>query len=216
MATVSPDQLLAQLQWRYAVKKFDSAAKISSATWSALEESLVLAPSSYGLQPWKFFVVENPDLRAALLPHSWGQKQIVEASHLVVFAVKKDVSAADAERLANHSTVVRGLPAGALDGYKQMMVGNLTRTPAAELDIWMSRQVFIALGGFLTACALLGVDACPMEGFLPEKYDELLDLPAKGYAARVVATAGYRHPEDKNAAMKKVRYPRAEIVERIA
>jgi nitroreductase len=216
MATVTPDQLLARLQWRYAVKKFDPAAKIPAETWTALEEALVLSPSSYGLQPWKFFVVENPSVRAALLPHSWGQKQIVEASHLVVFAVKKDVSAADAERLANHSTDVRGLPAGSLDGYKQMMAGSLTRTPAAELDVWMSRQVFIALGGFLTACALLGVDACPMEGFLPEKYDEVLGLPEKGYAARVVATAGYRHPEDKNAAMKKVRYPRAEIVERIA
>ena len=216
MATVSPDDLLAQLRWRYAVKKFDPAAKISAETWSILEESLVLAPSSYGLQPWKFFVVENHGVRAALLPHSWGQKQIVDASHLVVFAVKKDVSAADAERHADHSTAVRGLPAGTLDGYKQLMIGSLTRTPAAELDIWMSRQVFIALGGFLTACALLGVDACPMEGFLPEKYDEVLGLPERGYASRVLVTAGYRHPEDRNAAMKKVRYPRSEVVERIA
>ncbi len=90
------------------------------------------------------------------------------------------------------------------------------QTPAAELDIWMSRQVFIALGGFLTACALLGVDACPMEGFLPEKYDEVLGLPEKGYASRVVATVGYRHPDDKNAALKKVRFAHSEIVERIA
>jgi len=216
MSAVSSEQLLAQLKWRYAVKKFDPVAKIPADTWNALEESLVLAPSSYGLQPWKFFVVENPTVRAALLPHSWGQKQIVDASHLVVFAVKKDVSAADAERLANYSATVRGLPAGSLDAYKQLMVGSLTRTPAAELDIWMSRQVFIALGGFLTACALLGVDTCPMEGFLPEKYDEVLGLPEKGYASRVVATAGYRHPEDKQAALKKVRFAHSEIVERIA
>ena len=215
MSSVSPEQLLAQLNWRYAVKKFDATKIIPDATWSALEQSLVLTPSSYGLQPWKFFVVENPALRKELLPHSWGQEQIVDASHLVVFAVKANVSAADAERLAAWSTKVRELPDGALDGYKKMMAGSLTRTAPADIDVWMSRQVFIALGNFLTACAILGVDACPMEGFVPAKYDELLGLTNKGNAARVVATAGYRHADDKNATMKKVRYPHAEIIERI-
>ncbi len=216
MSTVSPEQLLTQLKWRYAVKRFDPDKKISAGTWAALEEALVLTPSSYGLQPWKFFVVENPALRQSLLPHSWGQKQIVEASHLVVFAVKANVSPSDAERLATWSTEVRGLPTDALDGYKNMMIGSLTRTPAVDIDIWMSRQVFIALGNFLTACAVLGVDACPMEGFVPEKYDGVLGLTAKGYAARVVATAGYRHAEDGNAKLKKVRFPHAEMIERIA
>jgi len=216
MSPVSPDQLIAQLRWRYAVKKFDPAAKIPAATWAVLEETLVLTPSSYGLQPWKFFVVENPQLREDLLPHSWGQKQIVEASHLVVFAVKTNVNPADAEKLSAWSTEVRGLPSGALDGYKKMMVGSLSRTPPAEIDVWMSRQVFIALGNFLTACAILGVDACPMEGFVPEQYDRILGLAEKGYASRVVATVGYRNPDDGNAEMKKVRYPLAEIVERLA
>lgn len=215
MSNVSPEQLLAQLNWRYAVKKFDASKTIPDTTWSALEESLVLTPSSYGLQPWKFFVVQNPALRKELLLHSWGQEQIVDASHLVVFAVKTNVSAADAERLTSWSTKVRSLPEGALDGYKKMMVGSLTKTSPADIDVWMSRQVFIALGNFLTACALLGVDACPMEGFVPAKYDELLGLTEKGYAARVVATAGYRHAEDKNATLKKVRYPHAEMIERI-
>ncbi len=215
MSSVSPDQLLDSLKWRYAVKKFDPTAKISAATWDALEEALVLTPSSYGLQPWKFFVVENPAIREQLLPHSWGQRQIVEASHLVVFAVKIDVGAADAEKLASFSTEIRGLPAGSLDTYKQMIVGSLTRATPAEVDVWMSRQVFIALGNFLTAAALLGVDACPMEGFVPAKYDEILGLTARGYAARVVATAGTRHPDDVYAGLKKVRYSREEIIERI-
>ena len=99
MTPVSPDAALAALNWRYAVKKFDPAKKIPADTWAALEQSLVLSPSSYGLQPWKFFVVETPAVREQLLPHSWGQKQIVDASHLVVFALKKDMGAADAERL---------------------------------------------------------------------------------------------------------------------
>lgn len=215
MTPVSPAAALAALNWRYAVKKFDPTKKIPAETWAALEQSLVLSPSSYGLQPWKFFVVETPAVREQLLPHSWGQKQIVDASHLVVFAVKKNVGPADAERLVARSAAVRNLPVGALDGYKNMMVGSLTRTPAPEIDVWMSRQVFIALGVFLTTAAVLGVDACPMEGFVPEKYDEILGLTAKGYASRVVATAGYRAADDAYASLAKVRYPVAEVVERV-
>ncbi len=215
MTPVSPDAALAALHWRYAVKKFDPTKKIPADLWAALEQSLVLSPSSYGLQPWKFVVVETPAVREQLLPHSWGQKQIVDASHLVVFALKKDIGAADAERLIARSVAVRNLPSAALDGYKGMIVGSLAKTPAPAIDVWMSRQVFIALGVFLTTAAMLGVDACPMEGFVPEKYDEILGLTAKGYAARVVATAGYRAADDPYASLAKVRYPTEEIVERV-
>jgi nitroreductase len=215
MTTLSDAELLTQLNWRYAVKKFDAAKKIPAETWSALEQSLVLSPSSYGLQPWKFFIVENPEVRKQLLPVSWGQNQIVEASHLVVFAVKKDVGPADAERLIQRISEVRGVPAAALDGYKKMMTGSLSRTTPTEIDVWMSRQVFIALGVFLTSCAAVGVDACPMEGFQPEKYDEILGLTAKGFASRVIATAGYRAADDSYATMKKVRYPESDVLERI-
>lgn len=215
MTPVSPATALAALNWRYAVKKFDKTKKIPADTWAALEQALVLSPSSYGLQPWKFFVVETPATREQLLPHSWGQKQIVDASHLVVFAVKKDVGPADAERLVARSSAVRGIPPATLDGYKNMMVGSLTRSSAPEIDAWMSRQVFIALGVFLTTAAMLGVDACPMEGFVPEKYDEILGLTAKGYAARVAATAGYRAADDAYAALAKVRFPAEEVVARV-
>jgi nitroreductase len=215
MTPVSPDAATAALNWRYAVKKFDPSKKIPAATWAALEQALVLSPSSYGLQPWKFFVVETPAVREQLLPHSWGQRQVVDADKLVVFAVKKDVSAADADRLIARTVQVRGIPADKLEGYRQMMTGSLTRTPAAEVDVWMSRQVFIALGVFLTTAAVLGVDACPMEGFVPEKYDEVLGLGAKGYASRVVATAGYRAADDAYATLKKVRYESGEVIERV-
>ena len=215
MSVVSPDAALAALNWRYAVKKFDPARKIEPDTWAVLEQSLVLSPSSYGLQPWKFFVVETPAVREQLLPASWGQRQIVDASHLVVFAVKTNVGPADAERLITRSAAVRNIPAERLEGYKGMMVGTLTRTSAADVDVWMSRQVFIALGVFLTTAAMLGVDACPMEGFIPEKYDDLLGLSAKGYAARVAVTAGYRAADDATAGLAKVRYPAEEVIERV-
>jgi nitroreductase len=215
MKFLLPADAVAALNWRYAVKKFDPAKTIPADTWAALEQSLLLSPSSYGLQPWKFFVVQNPALREQLLPHSWGQRQVVDADKLVVFAVKKEVSAADADRLVARTSVVREVHVDTLAGYHKMMAGSLTRTPAAEVDVWMSRQVFIALGFFLTAAAVLGVDTCPMEGFVPEKYDEVLGLGAKGYASRVVATAGYRAADDAYGTAKKVRYELGEVVEHI-
>jgi nitroreductase len=215
MTPISTETALARLRWRYAVKQFDPARTIDPATWAALEDSLVLAPSSYGLQPWKFFVVESPAVRERLLEHSWGQRQVVEASHLVVFAVKENMNASDAERLVRRMSEVRGVPVEALEGYRGMMAGSLSRSSPAEIDTWMSRQVFIALGQFLATCAMVGVDACPMEGFVPAKYDEILGLPAKGYASRVVATVGYRSPGDKTSGYAKVRYPKEELIERL-
>lgn len=213
--SMSPETLLAALNWRYAVKKFDAAQRIPAELWATLEETLVLAPSSFGLQPWKFFVVNDPTMRAKLLPASWGQTQIVDASHLVVFAVKTNVGPDDAERLIQRTASVREIPPTALEGYKGMMVGSLSQATPAEVEAWMSRQVFIALGQFLTACAVLGVDACPMEGFEPAKYDEILGLPAKGYRSIVVATVGYRSADDRNARLAKVRYPKADVIEHL-
>lgn len=215
MPAVSADTVLGQLGWRYATKKFDAAKKIPSAVWDQLEEALRLAPSSYGLQPWKFFVVTDPAVRAKLHPAAWNQAQILDASHLVVFAVKKGMGPADAERLVKRVAEVRGVPVESLDGYKGMMAGSLSGKPTEEVDHWMTRQVYIALGVFLSAAALIGVDACPMEGFQPALFDEILGLPAKGYGSVVLATAGYRSPADNYAAAKKVRYKREDVIEHI-
>lgn len=209
------DEVLDQLRWRYAVKKFDASRKIPADAWVKLEEALILAPSSYGLQPWKFFVVNDRGIREKLLPHSWGQRQIVDASHLVVFAVKSDVGPADAERLIARSAEVRGVHPDVLVGYKKMMIGTMAKLSPEEIREWMTRQVFIAHGVFLTTAAMMGIDACPMEGFVSEKYDEILGLPAKGYRAIVLATAGYRAVDDANATLAKVRFRKSEIIETI-
>lgn len=208
----SPESVVSSLRWRYATKKFDPARKIPREKWDALMEALVLAPSSYGLQPWKFFVVEDPATRAKLQAASWGQSQIVDADKLVVFAARKGFGAADVERFVARIAEVRKTPAAALDGYKQMMLGVLGRP---QLEAWVARQVYLALGTFLVSAAALGVDACPMEGIEPAKYDEILGLSAKGYTALCVATAGFRAADDAYAAQAKVRFPRAEVVETI-
>ena len=215
-AVVSTEQLLQQLHWRYATKKFDPTKKIADDVWQALVESLVLAPSSFGLQPWKFFVVANPEVRQQLVEQSWGQTQVVEASHLVVLAFKKGVNTADVDRYMQNIADVRQVPIDNLQGFAKVINGFLEKPPyPIEVDEWSKRQVYIALGQFMTSAALLGIDTCPMEGFNPPKYDEILGLAEQGYASVVVCPAGYRAEDDKSAAQAKVRYPAQDLVQYI-
>jgi nitroreductase len=213
MSTITSEQLLQQLQWRYATKQFDPARKISVPDWAALEDALVLSPSSFGLQPWKFVVVTNPALREKLVPVSWGQRQVAEASHLVVFALKKNFSEADVTAYIERISAVRGIPAAALGQYNDMMVGSLFKgRDAAARKAWAIDQIYIALGNFLTSAAVLGIDTCPMEGIDPVKYDEILGLDALGLASVVVGVAGYRAATDKYAALKKVRFEHKDVI----
>lgn len=210
---LSTDALLQQLHWRYAVKKFDASRKIPAATWSSLVQATVLSPSSYGLQPWKFVVVDDPKLRETLKPASYNQPQITDASHLVVFCSRTNMDASDVQRLIDRMVAVQGVTADSLDAYKQTMLGSVSRKSQAENEAWAANQVFIALGFFLSAAAQLGIDACPMEGFERAKYDEILGLTAQGYGARVLATAGYRAADDKYGAAPKVRFEIGTVVE---
>ena len=209
--TVLPDTLVSALNWRYAVKKFDASGRIPLDKWEALEESLVLSPSSYGLQAWKFLVIEDKALRAKLRPASWDQSQITDADKLVVFLVKKDAGPADVQRFVDRISEVRRIPAEMLEGYKQMMTQSVT-LPSEKVEAWLTRQVYIALGNFLTSAALLGVDACPMEGFDKDEYDKILGLHAQGWKSVVIAAAGVRAPDDAYAKNKKVRFPKSELI----
>ena len=208
-----PDDLLAPLRWRYATKQFDAASRIPDDVWAALEETLVLTPSSYGLQPWTFVVVTSPETKALLRPASYGQAQITDSSHLVVFAAKRSLDATYIGRFLDRSAEVRGVPREALDGFGKRIAGDLVSGSRSQ-DIfgWAGRQAFIALGNFLTAAALLGVDTCAMEGIDPDKYDAILGLEALGLRTVVAAAAGYRHADDKYAAQPKVRFPAGELI----
>ena len=145
--TFTPQEVLKQLEWRYAVKEFDSSKKIPEDVWKVLEQSLVLSPSSFGLQPWKFFVVRNPEIRQQLVEHSWGQKQVVDASHLVVLTIKKDVNEKDVNTYVQRMSEVRNVPLEKLEGLSNMVKGFLTNPPyPLDKDAWSTRQVYIALG----------------------------------------------------------------------
>ena len=213
MNQIPPAQLLESLNWRYATKQFDASKKIPAATWQALEEALVLSPSSYGLQPWQFFVVTNPDLRAKLRPHSWNQSQITDASHLVVFAIPEKVDIPYMEKYLARIAEVRGVTLESLAFYRDMMMSDVIAGPRqAWVREWAARQLYIALGNFMTSAALLGIDTCPLEGLDPREYDAILDLPAKGYNTVVACAAGYRADTDKYATLPKVRFEKSDLI----
>ncbi len=212
MTSIPTQTLTEALHWRYATKKFDPTKKIPAETWAALQQSLVLAPSSYGLEPWKFVIVDDPATREKISAAAYGQRQPVDCSHLVVFAGRKNMDAKDVEKFITHTAAVRGLPKDSLKGYQDTIEGSVERArKGGYLDVWNSRQVYIALGVYLASAALLGVDTCPMEGFDPAKVDEILGLSAKGYGSLVLGPAGYRAADDKYAGLAKVRYPAQDV-----
>jgi nitroreductase len=211
-----PSQLVDALNWRYATKKFDPARKIPADVWHALEQSLVLAPSSIGLQPWKFYIVTDPATKTQLQGASYRQAQIVDCSHLVVFTVRRDIDAAHVERHIERMIEVTGAAPETLAKFRTMTMRNLDKARAeGKLDTWQEHQVYIALGKFMAAAAVLGIDTCPMEGIEPAKYDEILGLGASNYATSVACAAGYRLPDDKYATMKKVRFKPEDVIVRI-
>jgi nitroreductase len=216
MTPIDTSTLLAALQWRYATKQFDPTRRIPAETWSALEQTLVLAPSSIGLQPWKFFVITDPALRARLLPGANGQRQVVDCSHFVVLTVRRNLGADHVARHIDRMAQVRGVEAASLARFAEMARRNLDEARSeGRLDIWQTHQIYIALGGFMTAAALLGVDTCPMEGFEPDQFDEQLGLIGTDYASVVACAAGYRAADDKYATIPKVRFAPEDVIVRI-
>ena len=214
-AALTPAQLLASLEWRYATKAFDTR-KLPDATWAALEESLRLAPSSYGLQPWKFIVVNDPALRAKLRPVSWNQSQVTDASHLVVFARRTEVTEADVNEFFNQMVSERSADATKLEPYRQMMLGGVVNgKDAAGQKEWAARQLYIALGQLMGAAAAMAIDTCALEGIDPAAYTDILGLQGTGYEVVVACAVGYRSAEDKFAGMKKIRFPAARVISRV-
>jgi len=202
--------LLEQLNKRYATKKFDTTKKISADDLSTLLEAIRLSASSYGLQAYKVLVIENEAIRKQLRAASWDQSQITDASQLLVFAVDTNFGEKGVDRFVEIVADVRNLEVSTLSGYADMMKGSFKR-PQEEVQAWLTRQVYIALGFGLVAAAELDIDACPMEGFDTSKYDEILGLKEKELHAIVVLAVGYRSSEDKYQHLAKVRRCKEEL-----
>ena len=210
---MTTELILKQMHWRYAVKKFDTNRKIGPKEWELLEESLRLSPSSYGLQPWKFIVVHNKELLKKLTPLSWGQTQVEDCSHYIVFTTKIKLDEEHITRLVAKTAEVRGIDPKTLDRLKEVMVGDLIKGPRSQtIDHWAQRQSYIAMGFLMETAALLSIDTCPMEGLDPKGYDKVLSLEGTGYATVAAMACGYRHADDKYQSVKKVRFEKSDII----
>lgn len=197
--------------WRYATKKFDATKNVSDADFQILKDAIRLSASSYGLQPYQVILVENPELRAQLQPAAWGQAQLVDASHVLVFANITNIGDAEIDAYLKNMAETRGLPIDALQGYGDFMKSKISTLPVEQRNVWTSKQTYLALGNLLNAAAELNIDVTPMEGFEPEKVNEILGLNEKGLNASLIATIGYRHADDATQSYAKVRKSEQEL-----
>lgn len=194
-----------KLQWRYATKRFDSTKTLSDEKLNILKETFNLTATSYGLQPLKLVVVSNTDLKAQLMPLTFSQPQVRDASHVLVLCIEKNI---DANFIVDHFKRVEGArntPRTILDPFEKALINNFSEKQTPEIRQWMANQLYLTLGALLTVCALENIDACPIEGFEPKKYDELLGLDEKGLESVIVLPVGYRDESDFFISLKKVR-----------
>lgn len=201
--------------WRYATKKFDSSKKISTEDLNILKEAIRLSASSYGLQLYKVFLIENKDIREQLKEFSWRQSQVTDASHLFVFANYVDIQDSHIDNYIDNIAKTRNLKVEDLKGFADLMKTKIIGLSPNTKAIWTSKQAYLAMGNLLNAAAELKIDATPMEGFEPEKYNEILGLNELGLNASLVVPVGYRHEEDYSQHYKKVRKSNEELFQTI-
>lgn len=196
------NKIIQGLNWRYATKVFNKNKKINSDDFKILTESLRLSPSSFGLQPWKFFIIKNAEIREKIKEVAYGQSQVTDASELIVMCAKTTIVENDIDKLVGDNV-----------GYKNVILGAIYNKSELEMQNWNARQVYIALGFLLETCALLQIDSCPMEGFDNSKIDEILKLKENGLTSVLLCPVGYRSDDDKYASKIKTRFLESEIIE---
>lgn len=205
--------LIKQLEWRYATKKFNPDKEISDENIEKLKRAVQLSVSSYGLQLYKVLIIKEKELREQLKPVSWGQQQITDASHLFVFCNYTSVQDTQIEEYLDLTAETRNLKKEEIAGYGDFIKKKLAEKDHHEQTNWLERQPYLALSNLLIACAELGIDACPMEGFEPKEYNNILNLNDKGLNACVIAAVGYRSEKDTSQFQKKIRKPMNELFE---
>lgn len=204
--------ILKSLQWRYATKKFDANSSITKEELDILKEAFNLTATSYGLQPIKMLVIENKELREQLVPHSYGQRQVADASHLFVICIQKDFTVEDVEAYFSLVKKIRNTQDEVIDPFKKNVVNIFSQKPLEDIQQASKFQAYLALGNLLTVCASLKIDSCPMEGFNPSRFDEILDLDSKNLHSVLLLPVGKRAEDDHMSSQKKVRKPVSETV----
>lgn len=197
--------IIDSLNWRYATKKFDADKYVSNDKLAIIKEAFTLTPTSYGLQPVKLVVVSNKELQKELVAHSFNQEQVAQASHVLVICIENTIDEAYIRAHFENEKSVRGTSDEVIDSFRSFLINDFSGKNESDIKQWATKQAYITLGNLLTVCALEEVDSCPMEGFLPEKYDELLNLKNKGLSSVLALPIGYRADEDMFSKLKKVR-----------
>lgn len=200
------------LQWRYAVKKFDQDKSLSEAQITVLKEAFNLTATSYGLQPVKLVVLKNKEIQQSLVEHSMNQQQVANASHLLVLCIQNELSLEDIEAYFDLVKKTRNTPDKILNPFKNYLKGAISSKSKEEISVWAKNQAYIALGNLMTVAANEKIDSCPMEGFNPEKYDKILDLQSYNLTSVLVLPVGFRAQDDYMKDLKKVRRKTSEVV----
>lgn len=200
------------LQWRYAVKKFDENKSLSDSQINTLKEAFNLTATSYGLQPIKLVVVKNKDIQQQLVQHSWNQPQVAQASHVLIICISKEYTVKEIDDYFSLVKNIRNTPDEILSPFKEMLTNSIASKTQEELNIWNKNQAYIALGNLMTVAANERIDSCPMEGFIPEKYDEILKLDTYGLTSVLVLPVGFRAEDDYMKDLKKVRRKTEDMV----
>jgi nitroreductase len=203
---------LKQLQWRYATKKFNSTKKLSKAKIDIVKQAFNLTATSFGLQTIKLIIVEDKVLRSKLVKPSYSQKQVLDASHLLIICIQDNVTQDDIINYYNNIKGIRNTSETILKPYREDLIKTMQGMTIKERQQWSTNQAYIALGNLMTVCAMEGIDSCPMEGFLPNEYDRILDLDKKDLKSVLLLPIGYRADDDMFSEFKKVRKPINEAV----
>lgn len=193
------------LKWRYAVKKFDNSKSLTETQINTLKDAFNLTATSYGLQPLKLVVINNKKIQKELFAHSWNQSQVVDASHLLVICIPKKYSSEEVKKYFTLVQEIRNTPDAINNPFKKFLTAEIEKKTQEELFLWNKNQAYIALGNLLTICALEKIDSCPMEGFIPEKYNEVLQLDAHNLTTILALPVGFRAEDDYMKDLKKVR-----------
>lgn len=201
-----------QLQWRYATKKFNVEKKLSEEKLNLIKQAFNLTATSYGLQTIKMLVIKDQETRQNLLKASFNQKQVVEASHLLVICVQSDITPTDIDNYYKNIKGIRQTSETILKPYREDLVNMMSNKTIAQRQQWSTNQAYIALGNLMTVCAMEGIDSCPMEGFIPQQYDRILELEKQGLKSVLLLPIGYRDNDDMFSTFKKVRRPLEEAI----
>ncbi|WP_457615802.1 nitroreductase family protein [Lutibacter sp.] len=202
--------ILNSLKWRYATKKFDSKKQLTSQQIETLKEAFNLTATSFGLQPIKMLVISNKEIQQKMLEYAYFQQQVVDASHVLVLCIKTDITANDINAYFDLEKKVRGVDEEVISKFRNQLLDMYKNKSLESKQASAKQQAYLALGNLLTVCAVEKIDACPMEGFIPEKIDALFNLKEQHLQSVLLLPVGFRSDDDFMSTMEKVRKPISE------